>query len=1114
MPTPPDPVATTPSAGPIGPLSPESLGFVESLYEQWQRDPGSVGADWHAYFAALDAATPGPRNGSVQLGPSFAAPSLFHAPAGGSLRRLSAAEAAVATPKLRFPEKARQRVPYLEKLQLFQRLRANEMELVADIATDVEVARGEALFRAGDPGDGMYVIVHGRMRVVRNTVEIATLGPGEVVGELAIMDQLPRSADAIALEDTSLLKLPSSALDDLLDRHGALARNLFHVVTKRLRESNARQERVDQLVRAFRVRGHAIAELDPLGRGRKQHPELEIGHYGLSEDDLDQPFSSRTMPGAPVLTLRRIVQRLHNTYCRHVGVQYMHIDDLQVQAWLQQRMEDSENRRVLSAAEQRRILRKLTEAELFETFIHKKYLGAKRFSLEGGESLLPLLDLAIEEAAAHGADHIVIGMAHRGRLNVLANILGKRPEQIFEEFEDKDPHAFIGGGDVKYHAGFDSLRQTESGTLVHLSLAFNPSHLEFVGPVVQGRVRGKQERHGDSSRDGVLGIVIHGDAAFAGQGVVQESLNMSQLPGYSTGGTLHIIVNNQVGFTTPPESSRSSAYATDVAKMLEIPIFHVNGEHPDAVAQTVQVALEFRARFHRDVVIDMYCYRRYGHNEGDEPRFTQPVMYQWVDRQPTVRESFVKNLLPLGHIDAEEAKLIENECRSRLEASHSRTRALGDTSPEGSAMPLSLGRPGARGQRQVELDRIWSRYHGGYWRLAEEPDTRLPEAVLQQLLTATTRVPEDLQINKKLERILQQRVEMAEGRRPLDWAAGEALAFATLVTEGTLVRLSGQDAGRGTFAHRHAVWHDQRDGRPYVALDHLSPDQARFCVYDSPLSECGVLAFDYGYSLEWPDALTIWEAQFGDFVNGAQVIIDQFLTSGEDKWGRLSGLVLLLPHGFEGQGPEHSSARLERFLTLASEDNTFVMNLTTPAQIYHALRRQQRSALRKPLVIMTPKSLLRSPAAVSTLQDLASGQFQPVIDDAEVDPVAVRRVLLCTGKVYYDLHAERARRGAMDHAIVRIEQLYPVADDELKAALNRYPNANEARWVQEEPVNMGAFVFMRFRLGGKLMGQLNMTRVTRPESSSPATGSKASHEIEQRHVVEGAFSDHPIACMH
>ena len=1080
-------------------LSTESVPFVEALYAAWQRDPSAVSADWQAYFAALDAETPGPRNGQVRLGPSFATPSVFNPP-GAAASGAAQASRSGAAPTPSNPAAVARRRPFLEKLQLFRDLPSTELDLVADIATEVEVPAGAVLFRAGDAGDGLYIVVSGRMRVERGGQEIAVLGRGEVVGELAIMDHQPRSADAVALEQAVLLKLHSTALDELLDRHGALARNLFHVVTRRLRESNARQERVDQLVRAYRVRGHAIADLDPLGRGRKHHPELELSYYGLSEDDLDLPFSSRTIHGAKVLTLRRIMQRLHNTYCKHIGVQYMHIDDLQVQAWLQSRMEDTENHRVLSADEQRRILRKLTEAELFETFIHKKYLGAKRFSLEGAESLLPLVDLAIEEAARHGVHHVVIGMAHRGRLNVLSNILGKKPEQIFEEFEDKDPHAFIGRGDVKYHAGFDSVRKTETGRDMHLSLAFNPSHLEFVTPVVQGRVRGKQERHNDADRSGVLGLVIHGDAAFAGQGVVQESLNMSQLTGYTTGGTIHVIVNNQVGFTTPPESSRSSAYATDVAKMLEIPVFHVNGEHPDAVAQAIQVAMEFRTRFKRDVVIDMYCYRRHGHNEGDEPRFTQPVMYQWVDRQRTVRENYVKNVLELGQLSAAEVEQIAEECKDRLETGLSRAR----DEQNGSSRSFDFS---------LELDAIWKHYHGGYWRLAEATPTGVDKARLVRLLGQITEVPAGFAINAKLKRIVGQRAEMAAGDKPLDWGAGEALAFASLVEDGIPVRLSGQDAGRGTFAHRHSVWHDQKTGEAYIPLDKVNP-KTRFRVFDSPLSECSVLGFDYGYSLEWPDALVIWEAQFGDFANGAQVIIDQFLTSSEDKWNRLTGLVLLLPHGFEGQGPEHSSARLERFLNLAAEDNIQVMNLTTPAQLFHALRQQQVRKLRKPLVIMTPKSLLRHPQAVSTLDDLAEGRFQPVIDDTAVDPKAVRRVLLCSGKVYYDLLAEREARGATDHAIVRLEQLYPIADDELGAILDRYPNADEARWVQEEPVNMGAWVFVRFRFGGKICGRMRLTRVTRPESASPATGSKASHEIEQRHVVEGAFSDNPIACVH
>ena len=1066
-------------------LSSANLPFVESLYAQWLRDPSAVDSKWQALFEREDGAM-------AQLGPSFQRRSVFNPAGGGASQTASHLPKSISNPAV-----VAARVPLLRELVLFHDLPAAALALVAEVCSEVKLETSKALFHAGDLGDGLYIIMDGQMRVERGGRVIAKLGRGEVVGELALMDQLPRSADAIADSDAILLKLASGALDELLDRHGVLARNLFRVVTKRLRETNARQERVDHLIRAYRVRGHTIAELDPLGRGRKTHPELELSFHGLSEEVLDLPFSSRTLHDAKVMTLRRIIQRLRNTYCRHIGVQFMHIDDLHMQRWLQARMEDSENNRPLSRDTQTRILTRLIEAELFETFIHKKYLGAKRFSLEGGESLLPLLDMAIEEASAYGIDHIVIGMAHRGRLNVLSNIMGKKAEQIFEEFEDVYANEYIGRGDVKYHLGFNSIYQTASGNDVHLSMTFNPSHLEFVTPVVQGRVRGKQDRLGDVERGRVLPLVVHGDSAFAGQGVVQEALNMSQLPGYSVGGTVHVIINNQVGFTTPPESYRSGHYATDVAKMLEIPIFHVNGEHPDAVAQAIRVAMEFRERFKRDVVIDMYCFRRHGHNEGDEPRFTQPLMYRWVDQQPTVRASYTRNVLELGAITNEEVKQIEDACYRRLEEGLTRAR---DAS-SGYTNPLALDHRGN-----------WDNYHGGYQRFAEIAETKVSEERLQTLLRACSTPPDGFSLNSKLKRLMKQRFAMASGDKPLDWGAGEALAFATLVEEGYPIRISGQDSGRGTFSHRHAVWHDQKDGSLYVPLDRITADQARFQVWDSPLSETGVLGFDYGYSLEWPDALTIWEAQFGDFANGAQVIIDQFISSSEDKWERLSGLVMMLPHGFEGQGPEHSSARLERFLTIAAEDNLQVCNLTTPAQLFHCLRRQMTSRLRKPLVLMTPKSLLRHPKAVSELDAFSGGSFQPVIADPQVKMSDCKRVLLCSGKVYYELLQAREERGAMDHAIVRLEQIYPMCDEELEAALAGLPEGIEVRWVQEEPVNMGAWVFLRFRLGGRLFGRYPFRWVTRPESASPATGSKASHVIEQRQIIAAAFEDAPIHC--
>ena len=1083
-------------------LSSANLPFVEALYAGYLRDPATVAPEWRAFFRQLDAEEAADRGhvaANVQIGPAFRPASMFNPP---SERGAGANGVGAGGPGLPLtvtnPGLVAERMPFLRPLILFHDLPDNELALVAEACDSIALQPGEVLFRAGDMGDGLYIITAGIMRVERAGDIIATLGRGEVVGELAVMDKLPRSADAVADKGVRLLKLASGALDGLLNKHGALARNLFHVVTRRLRETNARQERVDHLVRAYRVRGHTIADLDPLGRRLDHHPELELAFHGLSEDDLDLPFSSRTLHDAKVLTLRRILQRLRNTYCKHIGVQFMHIDDLHMQRWLQARMEDGENRRVLTRDEQVRILTRLTEAELFETFIHKKYLGAKRFSLEGGESLIPLIDLAIEEAAGHGIDHVVIGMAHRGRLNVLANILGKEPEQIFEEFEDDVAEQLIGRGDVKYHLGFNSINRTASNKHVHLSMSFNPSHLEFVAPVVQGRVRGKQDRFGPDASSRVLPLVVHGDSAFAGQGVVQESFNMSQLPGYTTDGTVHIIINNQVGFTTPPESYRSGHYATDIAKMLEIPIFHVNGEHPDAVAQVVKVAMEFRERFNRDVVIDMYCYRRYGHNEADEPRFTQPLMYKWVDKQPTVRESYTQNVLELGSITEAEAQNIEDACYKRLNEGLKRAR------DENIPKKFTLA---------VDHRGNWENYHGGLMRLSADADTRVDGARLVELLTTTTQVPEGFKLNPKLRRLMKQRAEMAAGKRQLDWGAGEALAFASLVTEGYPIRLSGQDSGRGTFSHRHAIWHDQIGDAKYTPLDHVSADQARFQVYDSPLSETAVLGFDYGYSLEWPEALTIWEGQFGDFANGAQVIIDQFISTCEDKWESLSGLVMLLPHGFEGQGPEHSSARLERFLTLAADDNIQVCNYTTPAQLFHGLRRQMLRSIRKPLVVMTPKSLLRHPRAVSDMQELSEGAFQEVIADPLVAPDACKRVLLCSGKIYYDLLAEREASGKFDHAIVRVEQLYPLPIDGLQDAIGRYPAGTEVRWVQEEPVNMGAWVFLRFRLGGRIFGQYPFRRVTRPESASPATGSKASHTIEQRQVVTSAFSDHLIHCV-
>jgi len=851
-------------------------------------------------------------------------------------------------------------------------------------------------------------------------------------------------------------------------------------------EVAARQDRLDQLVRAFRVRGHMVADLDPLGP-RASNPELDFRSYDFTEADLDRRFSARTL-SAPeeVLTLREIIDRMRLTYCAQIGVQFMHIDDLEVKSWLQTRMESGLNRLQLSREEQVRVLTRLTDAEIFEQFVHKKFLGAKRFSLEGGESLIPLIDQALELAGEHGVREAVIGMAHRGRLNVLANIIGKSPAQIFREFADQDPELHFGRGDVKYHMGHSSDHVTTAGHRIHLSLCFNPSHLEFVDPVLLGRVRAKQDRQGDTEGSRVLPILIHGDAAFAGQGIIMEVLNLSELPGYRVGGTIHVIVNNQIGFTTPPESARSCDYASDVAKMLQIPIFHVNGEHPEAVAQVIRLAMDFRRRFHKDVVIDMWCYRKYGHNEGDDPAFTQPMMYSIIRKQQTVREAYLANLLKMGEMTREEGE--EIAVRQR--------KALDDALSQATQRGYALERPSGGGS--------WQAYRGGPDLEIAEADTHLPQAQVTALLAVQTVLPEGFTPHPKIRTLLDGRNAMAQGERPIDWGAGEALAFASLLAEGAHIRLSGQDCGRGTFSHRHAVLHDYANGAHYVPLNHLGVAQAELEAFDSPLSEAAVLGFDYGYSLDSPDRLVIWEAQFGDFANGAQVLIDQFIVSSEDKWNRLSGLVMLLPHGFEGQGPEHSSARLERFLGLAAEDCIQVCNLTTPAQLFHCLRRQIRRPWRKPLVIMSPKSLLRHAECVSTLTDFSEGRFQRVIPDPATPPEATRRVLLCSGKIYYELLATKQILGADHVAIHRIEQLYPLQNREVAALLSGIAPGTPVVWVQEEPRNQGAWPSLRLRFGERIHG-LPFLGISREASASPATGSLASHKMEQELIMEKAF---------
>jgi 2-oxoglutarate dehydrogenase E1 component len=760
--------------------------------------------------------------------------------------------------------------------------------------------------------------------------------------------------------------------------------------------------------------------------------------------------------------------------------------DADLRHWLEQRMERTRNRCTLPPESRRRILEKIVEAEAFEQFLGTRFLGAKRFSVEGAEGLLPLVELLVDRAGGHGVRNVVFGMAHRGRLNVLANVIGKPLRDIFAEFRD---NAIVnaGGGDVKYHLGYSSDRETAEGVLLHLSLSFNPSHLEWIDPVVQGRVRAKQDRYGDVERQRSLAVLVHGDAAFAAQGIVAETLQMSELEAYGIGGTIHVIVNNQVGFTTSPKDARSTTYATGPARMLQIPIIHVNGEDMEAVAQAVLLAVDFRQRFHRDVVIDLWTYRRHGHNEGDEPAFTQPLMYRAIQRKPALKQVYAKELVQDGVLGPDEVDAMTARYRARLEQAHQESARI---AVQAGAQPMAG---------------FWKAYRGGPLGPEAEAPTGVSAETLREIAATITHLPQGFRPNPKIAKVLEARAEMGRGARPLDWGMGEALALGTLAWEGKRIRLVGQDTRRGTFSHRHAVLYDQERGTPYLPLAHLRSGQGPVEIRDTLLSEAGALGFEYGYSLDMPDALTVWEAQFGDFVNAAQVIVDQFLSSGEAKWNRLSGLVLLLPHGMEGQGPEHSSARLERFLELSVDDNWRVVNLTTPAQYFHALRRQLATPWRKPLVVMSPKSLLRHAQAVSPLDDLVQGRFRRVIDDARADPDEITRVVLCSGKLYYELAAAREASGARHVAIVRLEQLYPLATDEVLAAIGRYRPGVELAWAQEEPSNMGAWDYVDARLAPGLPGPVQL--VARPPSASPAAGSATRHRLEQEQLVREALGE-------
>ncbi len=845
------------------------------------------------------------------------------------------------------------------------------------------------------------------------------------------------------------------------------------------------QAQVANLVNAYRRRGHLFADLNPLAEPTTRRDDLELAQFGLSTSDLDRPFAVGDMPGPKSQTLREILATLDETYCRSIGVEFRSSDDPEMK-WLQSKMERSKNRVTLSKEDQIRVLRWLTDAESLEQFLHRSFVGAKRFSLEGAESMIPLLHLLIEASGDLGVEEIVMGMAHRGRLNVLINIIGKDVRELFAAFEDKHPELHMGSGDVKYHLGYSNDVTTKSGQKVHLTLAVNPSHLEFVNPVVEGRARAKQDRRGDKERKRVLPLLIHGDASFMGQGIVSETLNMAGLEGYATGGTVHLVVNNQIGFTTEWTDARSTTYATDIARMLKVPVFHVNGEDPEAVVQVTLLALEYRQRYGKDIIIDMYCYRRWGHNEGDEPRFTQPLMYERIDAQPSVREMYVKRLLDMGQISVQEGEAIREESRARLAAALAEAKS-GDFAK----LPEAGGG-------------VWRGFTGGPDAKIAEVATSVAADKLLSLLERISTAPEGFSVFPKAQKFMDDR--LARTRDGVaDWHVGEALAFATLLDEGVSIRLSGQDARRGTFTHRHSVLTDTVTGQRFAPLTTVATERASFQVWDSPLSEQGVLGFDYGYSLDSPQSLVLWEAQFGDFANGAQVIIDQFLVAAEDKWRRLSGLVLLLPHGYEGQGPEHSSARLERFLQLCGEDNIQVCNLTTAAQIFHVLRRQVRRPWRKPLVIMSPKSLLRNHIAASPLAELAEGRFQRVIpDQGGRDPKKVKRILACSGKVYYDLVARREADKREDVAIVRVEQLYPL-NGELDAALAPYRDGTELRWVQDEPLNMGAWSYVALAFPRRLGARFPLSVAARAESASPATGSLAAHKVEQQHLLDEAF---------
>jgi len=852
--------------------------------------------------------------------------------------------------------------------------------------------------------------------------------------------------------------------------------------------TDLKQIYVSQLINAYRVRGHQLAKTDPLGQVTTASVrEVRLHENGLSDADLDTVFPTPSLEGIESAPLKDIIAHLEKCYCSSIGYEYMYIDHTPQKDFLQTRIESVASAPKLNAETQRWLLQRVTAGESLERHLGSRFVGQKRFGLEGGESLIVVMSELMQRAGDAGVKDIVIGMAHRGRLNVLVNILGKNPTELFSEFEGTHDKS-LSSGDVKYHQGFSSDLKTTNGHM-HLALAFNPSHLEIVSPVVEGSVRSRQDRYGDHDGDWVIPIAIHGDAAFAGQGVVMETFNMADSRGFSTKGTVHIIVNNQIGFTTSnADDARSTMYASDVAKMINAPIFHVNGDDPEAVLFVTQLALDFRMTFKKDVVIDLVCYRRLGHNETDEPSVTQPLMYKTIKALPTTRKIYANKLEKEGVVDRAEADAMIENYRTALDAG------------ENVAPGVMVGV-----QTAPELVVDWSSYIATDWRITY--DAKVPVATLQSLATQLTTIPDGFALHSRVNKLVEDRRKMTAGALPIDWGYAETLAYASLLKDGYSVRLSGQDCGRGTFAHRHAVLHNQNKRESLVPLRNINSNQAQFLVIDSVLSEEAVLAFEYGYAQADPETLVIWEAQFGDFANGAQVVIDQFISSGETKWGRLCGLTLLLPHGYEGQGPEHSSARIERFMQLCAEDNMQVLVPSTPAQAYHMLRRQMVRPMRRPLIAMTPKSLLRHRLAVSTLEDLATGSFQPVIDEIdEIDAAKVKRVVFCSGKVYYDLLERRREQSIDDVAIVRLEQLYPFPYREMEAAVGRYSNAKEYVWCQEEPRNQGSWRSNRHRLERVTPKDLEIAFAGRAPSASPASGYHSQHVIEQKQLVDEALA--------